>query len=171
MIAEPEGRFDDFMRDYCRSFGEAAPEMLEYFARIRARYEAQRVATARDAIKQNFLDDTQMARYQLRTHSEEALMADRALVARAAKKAFSSPAAKRRMDDMLVFTEHYILTYRFMKAFADGDDAALKASAAKLLDFRLANQGVLKDFYGMNMGGNWKGLENRIWPKTGLLHQ
>ena len=169
MIAEPEGRFEDFMRDFCRAYGEAAPEMQEYYARIRARYEEQRARTAKDALKANLLDDTQMARFQLRTHSEEALLEDQALVRRAAAKAISSSEARKRVDDMLVFVEHYILTYRFMKEFADGS-AAFKESAARLLDFRLKNQAVLKDYYGMNMSGNWKGLENRIWPKTGLLN-
>ena len=175
MIAEPEGRFEDFMRDFCRSFGEAAPEMQEYFARIRSRYEAQRANTAKEALDLNLLDDSQLARFQLRAHSEEALLEDQVLLRRAAAKTISSPAARKRMDDMLVFAEHYVLTYRFVMAFSDmkKDCDAFRAAAKKLLDFRLENQHVLRDVYGRNMADRriWKGPENRIWPKTGLLRQ
>ena len=171
MIADPSGRFEDFMRDFCRAYGEAAPEFLEYYARIRARYEAHLAETARDALAANFLDDTQMARFQLRTHTEDALLEDQTIIRRASMKTIASPEARKRVLDMLVVTEHYILTYRFMMAFANKDKnpGAFRSAAKKLLDFRLSNQGVLRDIYGMNMAGNWKGLENRIWPCTGLL--
>lgn len=167
MIADPEGSFEDFMRDYCAAFGEAAPEVAEYCARIRARADRVREEVAKDAFKRNFLDDTQMARYQLKHHSEADLQADKALLERAAAKSFTSPEAKKRVADLLVAAEHYILTYRFMMAYADKDNARLQEAARKLLVFRLLNQKTLKDVYGMNMAGNWKGLENHIWRSIG----
>ena len=59
----------------------------------------------------------------------------------------------------------------FLDAAGARDDARLASEAQKLIEYRIANRDVLDDFYGMNMAGNWNGLENRIWPNTGLLVQ
>ena len=165
MIAEPEGSFEMFMDEFCSSFGEAKDEVAAYYADIRKRYEARREQVNAEARKGIMLDDTEMAKFQTRFHTEAELLADVARLEKAAAKSFSDPMAAKRVQDLVVFARHYVLTWRFFDAARAKDASRLAKAAQELVDYRIAHQNVLKDFYGMNMLGNWRGLENAIWKK------
>ncbi len=168
MIAEPEGSFEKFMDEFCSAFGEAKEDVSAYYGGIRRRYETRRGQVNAEARRGVMLDDSEMARFQTRFHTEAELLADVAHLERAAARTFADAAAKKRVNDLVVFARHYVLTWRFLDAAGAKDKSRLALAARQLVDFRISHRDVLKDFYGMNMAGNWRGLENRIWKTLSL---
>ena len=170
-ITSPDLQFEDIVRDFCSAYGEAAPEVFEYFSRIRERGErhvAKLSQELRDGSK-NVLDDSMYGDYRFVGHTEKDLLEDFNVLNRASGRKFSSPAAERRYRDLLVRSRHAVLTCRFYVEATPAwpDETRVNAAAGELMDFRVKHfSGALHDSFGNVYGSSFASGESWAWWKT-----
>jgi hypothetical protein len=165
-LAEPDLSFDEVMGEYCGAYGEAADAVGEYYRRIRARREKSDETVRIQAGKRNMLDDSQHAVYQLRPHTEEALRGDLAVLEAAMKKGVSSPAARKRLETLIIRAKQYVMVYRFLAAGQGSDMDALRKAAKELIEYRVAHPEELIDTYSRTMNTRIPGTETHTWLKV-----
>ena len=166
LLRDPNLSFETIVDEFCSAYGEAAPAVKAYFARIRARREAS-AGMARGALaRANLLDDSQASFVQMACHTEEALKGDLDLLCEARARGVSDDACRRRLDDLIVRARGYVLVYRFFAADAGGDRGALEVAARELLNWRLVHRDALMDLYTMTMGSRVRGVETKLWLKV-----
>ena len=165
-LAEPQLTFDEVMGEYCGAYGEAADAVGEYFRRIRARREKSDETVRIQAGKRNMLDDSQHAVYQLRPHTEEALRGDLAVLEAAMNKGVSSPAARKRLETLIIRAKQYVMVYRFLAAGQGSDMDALRKAAKELIEYRVAHPEELIDTYSRTMNTRIPGTETHTWLKV-----
>lgn len=114
------------------------------------------------------LDDSELGKYAVVSVSESDLSGDLEVLRNASRIMFDG-LEKIRFDKLRIRAENALLTYRFLKAAAVGDEAEL-ASAAKVLHaFRVANFEALG-----GDGASWfskRGNERKAWHKAGYLKE
>lgn len=166
LISEPRLSFEEVMAEYCGAYGEAAGAVDEYFRRIRERREKSDETVRIQAGKRNMLDDSQHAVYQLRPHTEEALLGDLAVLEAALKAGVTSPAARKRLETLVIRARQYVLVYRFLSAGQGKDKDVLRKAAKELIDYRVAHPAELLDTYSRTMNTRIPGTETHTWLKV-----
>ena len=164
MVAEPEKSFEGLMDEFCSAYGAAAPDVKEYYARIRARKDKRKAEAKAEAAKANVLDDSQLVFSQARMHSEESLLEDLALLEKARARRALRPVEASRLDDMIVRAKGYVLAYRLFKAGMDKKNlGGIAAAARELLDWRIANRDAMMDAYEQVMNSRCKGTDGWLF--------
>ena len=154
IISNPKLSFEEIERDYLRQFGAAAPEMKEYYARVRERGEKARIAHRNDASVKTALDDSQIVLVGYRGHSDEDLKGDLAVIERALARTDLTEIERKRITEVKLVVEHGLLTIDFLRKGKGKDvpEAEFAAAAEKLHNFRMKH-GVAKD-----MREQWAGF-------------
>ena len=166
LLRDPARSFEAIVDEYCSAYGEAAPSVKAYYARIRARREASDAVTRAALGAANLLDDSQTSVRQMDCHTETALREDLEILRQAHARGVTDPACRRRLAALLVQAREYVLVYRFLAAGKGSDAAALVAAAKELLDYRLKHRDDLMDHYTMTMGSRVRGTEMQTWLKV-----
>lgn len=168
-IADPTLDFAVVEAEFLSQFGAAAPEMGEYYRRVRERGEAARleIMKNRSVRIMKALDDSLLSGSAFAGHTEADLDGDLAVIARALSKEGLSDAERRRVRGMQLVVEHAKLALRFVSLSAAGHaDADFRKAGEELLAFRLK--------FGNEMEENWGVLfrtypvEVRLWMRMGL---
>lgn len=165
IIADPSLSFEEIERDYLRQFGAAAPEMKEYYGRVRERGEKARIAHKDDVSVKTALDDSQIVLVGYRGHSDEDLKGDLAILERALARTDLTDAERKRVMEVKLVVEHGMLTMDFLRKGHGKNvpEADFVAVAKKLHDFRMKH-GIAKD-----MREQWAGFyfdkksERALW--------
>ena len=165
IIADPALSFDEIERDYLSQFGAAAPEMKEYYGRVRKRGEKARIAYRNDASVKTALDDSQIVLVGYRGHSDEDLRGDLAVIERALERTDITGVERRRVEEVKLVVEHGMLTVDFLRKGHGKDvpETEFCTAAQRLHDFRMKH-GTAKD-----MREEWPGFyydkrsERALW--------
>ena len=166
LLQDPMRSFESIVDEYCAAYGEAAPDVKAYYARIRARREASDAATRAALGAANLLDDSQTSVRQMDCHTEAALEGDFDVLRQAHVRGVTDPVCRRRLETLLVQAHEYVLVYRFLAAGRGKDATALETVAKELLDYRLEHRDDLMDHYTMTMGSRVRGTETQTWLKV-----
>ena len=163
----PSRSFDDIVNEFYGQYGAAKNIARAYYERIRMRAD-KFFAVASGAGARHRLDDSELGKYAVVSVSESDLSGDLEVLRNASRIMFDG-LEKIRFDKLRIRAENALLTYRFLKAAAVGDEAEL-ASAAKVLHaFRVANFEALG-----GDGASWfskRGNERKAWHKAGYLKE
>ena len=122
LIAEPDLPFETIEAEYMSQYGAAAPEMKEYFARVRMRGEAGRnkdvEANMRklSGVKETILDDSQLYGAVYAAHTDEDYAGDLEVVKRALAHDNLSGLERWRVNRVRAMIENARLTRRFIYA-------------------------------------------------------
>ena len=148
LLDDPDAVFDDIINEYCSVYGKAADTVKAYYAGLAKRGEAALFATTEKMQKENLsvLDDGELGKYAISGHTEKDLAADINLLKEGLKKELS-PAEKTRLNALIICAEHYLHSFRFMRAGANGKD--IEKYGKTLHDFRIANKDVLNENFGV----------------------
>ena len=161
MVVEPDGKFEDFMRDFCAAWGEGADVASAYFARLRERGE-RKIAEMRAQRGQGPGDGTYDYRTSIHTVAE--LEADLAFLEQAQKGlSFAEPECARRFRELVVRARHYVLTAKFYEAARAKDIPAREDAAWRVLAFRREHLAELPDFYANLFAGTFACGEAWAW--------
>ena len=150
-IAEPELDFADVEREFLSQFGAAAPEMGEYYQRVRERGEAARLVIVKrtGGRKIKALDDSLLSGSAFEGHTEADLDGDLAVIAKALAKDGLSAAERKRVDGMRLVVEHAKLALRFVTFSTAGhSDADFRKAGEELLAFRLKHNEEMAECWG-----------------------
>ena len=166
LLDNPEEKYETIIDEYCSGYMEAAPVVKEYYARLRTRGEKALKATADTMQKKKLsvLDDSELIKYAVGGHTEKDLLEDIEVLKKGLKLNLS-PVAKERLNQLIVCAEHYLHTYRFYRAVATGKD--IEKYAKILHDFRIANNGVMKE----NFGTIYFRAEQNYWKQVAFYNQ
>lgn len=166
LIADPDKKFDTIIDEYASAFGAAAPEVKEYYARVRVRGEKDRqfMADRLKALKTAVLDDSELARFSYGGHTEKDLLGDLAVLEKGARKELSAR-EKFRLDNLIVQVKHQIASVRFYDA-AGNNRKDVEKFARTLIDFRIANREAIKDTFGLIFGSG----ERKYWKHVPFYH-
>ena len=166
LMDDPSLKYETILDEYFGAYYEAAPVVRKYYARIRERGEKALQATARKMTDQKLsvLDDGELDKYSVFGHTEKDLIEDMEVL-KAALKEKLSPVAGARVKELLVNAEHYLHTFRFMRAGASGKD--LEKYAKILTEFRIANKNVLNE----NFGIIYSRQELKYWKLTDFYNK
>ena len=168
-IADPTLDFAVVEAEFLSQFGAAAPEMGEYYRRVRERGEAARLEIVKKSGGRRIkaLDDSLLSGSAFAGHTEADLDGDLAVIARASAREGLSDAERRRVRGMRLVVEHAKLALRFVAfSMAGHADADFRKAGEELLAFRLK--------HGKEMEENWGALfrtypvEVRLWIRMGL---
>ena len=148
LMDTPDIKYETILDEYFAAYGNAAPEVKNYYARLRERGEKALKATATkmQTEKLSVLDDGELEKYSVSGHTEKELEEDIEVLQSALKKELS-PAAEAKLKELLVNAEHYLHTFRFMRAGATGKE--LDKYAKFLTEFRIANRDILQENFGI----------------------
>ena len=122
LIAEPDLTFETIEAEYLSQYGSAAPEMKEYFARVRMRGEAGRIKYMKDdTCKQNgdtkqILDDSQHYETAYSAHTDMDYAGDMEVVGRALAHDDLSEVERWRVNRVRAMIENARLTRKFIYA-------------------------------------------------------
>ena len=165
VIADPTLTFDDVEREWLSQFGAAAADMGEYYARVRRRGEAARIAVMKGNEAAHALDDSQLAGTGYAGHSDADLEGDLAVIARALAHSDLGPVERRRVEEVKLVVEHARLTLDFVKKGRNADDdAAFRAAADKLKAFRISHAKDMRETWPMLFCD--KKLEAPLWHRA-----
>lgn len=172
VIADNDISFERIEREFLSQYGAAAPEMREYYARVRARGEKGRLAAvargeeARRTGKKPVLDDSMLFGTVLGAHLEPDLDGDLAVIDRALARKSLTEAERRRIRRTRDIVEHAKRVRRFVFARDAGDPKAFEAAAVDVLEWRFAHKDTLGE---SNWGRLFRGqpMEVRWWMKFG----
>ena len=165
-IADPTLDFAVVEAEFLSQFGAAAPEMGEYYRRVRERGEAARLEIVKKSggRKIKALDDSLLSGSAFAGHTEADLDGDLAVIARASAREGLSDAERRRVRGMQLVVEHAKIALRFVAFSTAGHaDADFRKAGDELLAFRLK--------HGKEMEENWGALfrtypvEVRLWMR------
>ena len=171
-IAEPEQEFSVVEEEFLSQFGAAAPEMGEYFRRVRERGEAARLAIVKRSggRKVKALDDSLLSGSAFEGHTEADLDGDLAVIDRALAKSGLTDIERKRVRGMRLVVEHAKLALRFVTLSTAGHaDSDFRKAGEELLAFRLK--------HGAEMEENWGALfrthpvEVRLWMRMRIKKQ
>ena len=171
-IAEPEQEFSVVEEEFLSQFGAAAPEMGEYFRRVRERGEAARLAIVKRSggRKVKALDDSLLSGSAFEGHTEADLDGDLAVIDRALAKSGLTDIERKRVRGMRLVVEHAKLALRFVTLSTAGHaDSDFRKAGEELLAFRLK--------HGAEMEENWGALfrthpvEVRLWMRMHIKKQ
>lgn len=167
VIADPSLTFDEVEREWLSQFGAAAGGMKEYYARVRRRGEAARIAVMKGGEAAHALDDSQLAGTGYAGHSAADLDGDLAVVARALARADLSPAERRRVEEVGLVVEHAKLTLDFIaKGRRTDDEAGFRAAADRLRAFRIRHVTDMREAWPMLFSD--KRLEAPLWHRAAV---
>ena len=122
LIAEPDLPFEAIEEDYLSQYGSAAPDMKEYFARVRAReaigYGKNLEAKMRKRDGENgaVFDDTQLYGTAYAAHTDDDYAGDLEVVRRALAHADLSEVERWRVNRVRAMIENARLTRKFIYA-------------------------------------------------------
>jgi len=122
LIAEPGLPFETIEAEYLSQYGSAAPEMKEYFSRVRVRGEAGRLndveaaARKRNGEKEPILDDSQLYGAAYAAHTDADYAGDLEVVERALAHGDLSPVERWRVNRVRAMIENARLTRKFIYA-------------------------------------------------------
>lgn len=167
LAAEPGLPFETIEAEYLSQYGSAAPEMKEYFARVRARGEAGRSkAVEKGRRKRNgelnaALDDSNLYGTVYSAHTDDDYAADLEVIARALVHADLSETERWRVNRVRALVENARLTRRFIYA----RDSMERADFAKVGRELVLKRIELKDAIDDNWGRVFRGYpaEVRWW--------
>ena len=162
ILDEPDAKFEDIINEYCAAYGKASEAVKAYYARLRTRGEAALQATAKKMAAQNLsvLDDGELGKYAVSGHTEKDLIEDINVLKEGLKVKDLCPVAKKRLEELIISAEHYLHTFRFMRAGAVNKD--LEKYAKILHDFRIANKDVLNENFGLIYSRKEKKFWNNV---------
>ena len=166
VIADPTLAFDTVEREWLSQFGAAADDMKEYYARVRARGEAARIAIMKNGGLERALDDSELSRLMTFSGSDQAALdGDLAVIARAVARPGLSAAERRRVNEVRLVVEHAKLTQDFVsKAPPKGVTDEFLAAAAKLKAFRIRHVNDMREAWTMLFSD--KKLERPLWHRV-----
>ena len=168
-IAEPDLDFDDVEREFLSQFGAAAPEMGEYYRRVRERGEAARLVIVKrtGGRKIKALDDSLLSGSAFEGHTEADLDGDLAVIAKALAKDGLSAAERKRVDGMRLVVEHAKLALRFVTFSTAGhSDAEFRKAGEELLAFRLKHNEEMAECWGALF--RTFPVEVRLWMRMNI---
>jgi len=122
LIAEPDLTFEAIEEDYLSQYGSAAPDMKEYFARVRAREaigygkNLEAKMRKRDGEKDAVFDDTQLYGTAYAAHTDDDYAGDLEVVRRALAHADLSEVERWRVNRVRAMIENARLTRKFIYA-------------------------------------------------------
>ena len=148
LMDDPSIKYETILDEYFAGYAEAAEDVRVYYARLRERGEKALKETANkmQTRKLSVLDDGELDKYAVSGHTEKDLLEDIDVLKAALKKKLS-PVAEARVKELLVNAEHYLHTFRFMRAGATGKE--LEKYAKILTEYRIANKDVLNENFGI----------------------
>lgn len=165
-IAEPDLDFADVEREFLSQFGAAAPEMGEYYRRVRERGEAARLAIVKRSggRKIKALDDSLLSGSAFEGHTESDLDGDLAVIAKALAKGGLSAVERKRVNGIKLVVEHAKLALRFVTFSTAGhSDADFRKAGEELLAFRLKHNGEMAECWGALFRTH--PVEVRLWMR------
>ena len=122
LIAEPHLPFETIEAEYLSQFGSAAPDMKEYFARVRVRGEMGRLQDVkamqrkRSGEKSPVLDDSQLYGAAYAAHTDADYAGDLEIVGRALGHGDLSEVERWRVNRVRAMVENARLTRKFIYA-------------------------------------------------------
>ena len=170
LLSEPEAKYEDILNEYFAAYGEASKVVAEYYERLRIRGDKARKETKQKMQKGNLsvLDDSQLDKYAVYGHTEKNLLEDIAVLKKGLKCKLD-PAEKKRLEELIICAEHYLMVYRFRRAVDTKKD--VEKHAQNLTAFRIANKAVLDESFGTSYASEqqyWSQVDsyNRFVRKT-----
>ncbi len=165
VISDPTLTFAEVEREYLSQFGPAAEEMGRYYARVRSRGEASRIAIMKGGASALARDDGELARAGYTGHSFADLDGDLEVIARALSCQGLTPAQRRRVEEVKLVVEHAKLTLDFLKkSRVKGGDDDFRAAAARLKEFRIRHANDMREAWPMLFSD--KKLEKPLWHRV-----
>ncbi|MBR4652625.1 MAG: hypothetical protein IKO72_04630 [Kiritimatiellae bacterium] len=149
----------------------AADDMKEYYARVRARGEAARIAIMKKGGLESALDDSELSRLMTFSGSNQAALdGDLAVIARAVARPGLSEAERRRVNEVRLVVEHAKLTQDFiLKAPPEGVTDEFIAAAERLKAFRIRHVKDMREAWTMLFSD--KKLERPLWHRVRGAHR
>ena len=164
MVADPEGMFEDFCREFYSGFGPAADDVRAYFELVRRHGEAAREEFMRIKFKElRIVDDSELAILQCFGRTEEGLREEFAVVDAVAQK-WAGKLPDRyagRLEGVRLRAEHAILTFRYLTANKKLPQEEFVRRGEELIAYRLAHKDAIPDSW-TSIFGTWTG-EIRTW--------
>ena len=160
LLGEPEAKYEDILKEYYSAYGEAAHIVAEYYERLRVRGDHARKATRIKMQRGNLsvLDDSQLDKYAVYGHTEKDLLEDIEVLQKGLNCKLSAD-EKKRLKELIICAEHYLLIYRFQRAVDSHKE--VEKYAKLLTDFRIANKNVLNDGFGISYA-----KEQKYWSQV-----
>ena len=78
----------------------------------------------------------------------------------------TSPAARKRLETLVIRAKQYVMVYRFLAAGRDNDMDTLRKAAKELIEYRVAHPEELIDTYSRTMNTRIPGTETHTWLKV-----
>ena len=121
LIAEPDLSFETIEAEFLSQYGSAAPEMKEYFTRVRLRAEAGRLKAKeakpyKQSVDTKILDDSQYYGAAYSAHTDADYAGDLDVVGRALAHADLSEMERWRVNRVRAMIENARLTRKFIYA-------------------------------------------------------
>lgn len=151
LIADPSLSFETIEKEYLSQYGSAAPEMGEYFARVRVRGEAGRNKDMeanirkRNGEKEPILDDSQLYGAVYAAHTDEDYAGDLKIVERALAHDDLSELERWRVNRVRALIEHARLTRKFIYARDSMDKADFAKIGRELILKRIELKDAIDD--------------------------